>query len=127
MLRELGPLLAEEGIDVNDMDVPDMETLQNALNRAVERRNMALFTPVGQTRELALTALRLAVDGINDDDSRRSSRTRSGSMPVPPCCFSVDGTSAASSTMSQSRYGNRTLIPAASDARSAMVSVLSGR
>jgi hypothetical protein len=69
MLRELGPMLAEEGIDVNDMDVPDMETLQNALNRAVERRNMALFTPVGQTRELALTALRLVVEAIIDDDS----------------------------------------------------------
>ena len=59
MLRELGPLVAEEGIDLNDIDVPDMDTLQNALNRAVERRNMALFTPVGQARELALTALRL--------------------------------------------------------------------
>jgi hypothetical protein len=69
MLRELAPLLAEEGIDVNDIDVPDMDTLQNALNRAVERRNMALFTPVGQTRELAITALRLAVDAIIDDDS----------------------------------------------------------
>ena len=32
MLRELGPLLAEEGIDVNDIDVPAMDTLQNALN-----------------------------------------------------------------------------------------------
>jgi hypothetical protein len=68
MLRELGPLLAEEGIDIN-ADVPDMDVLQNALNRAVERRNMALFTPVGQTRELAVTALRLAVQAITDDDT----------------------------------------------------------
>jgi hypothetical protein len=45
MLRELGPLLAEEGIDVNNIDVPDLDTLQNAMNRAIERRNMALFTP----------------------------------------------------------------------------------
>ena len=50
-------------------DVPDMDTLQNALNRAVERRNMALFTPVGQTRELAAHALRLAVEAITDDDT----------------------------------------------------------
>ena len=69
MLRELAPLLAEEGIDVNDIDVPDMDTLQNALNRAIERRNMALFTPVGQARELALAALRLAVEAITDGDT----------------------------------------------------------
>ena len=46
-----------------------MDTLQNALNRAVERRNMALFTPVGQARELALTALRLAIEAITDGDT----------------------------------------------------------
>lgn len=68
MLRELAPLLAEEGIDIN-ADVPDMDTLQNALNRAVERRNLALFTPVGQARELALTALRLAIEAITDGDT----------------------------------------------------------
>jgi hypothetical protein len=69
MLRELGPLLAEEGIDVNNIDVPDLDTLQNAMNRAIERRNMALFTPVGHTRELATATLRLAVEAINADNS----------------------------------------------------------
>ena len=64
MLRELGPLLAEEGIDVNDIDVPDLDTLQNAVNRAVQRHNMTLFTPVGQTRDLAVTTPRLAVDAV---------------------------------------------------------------
>jgi hypothetical protein len=28
MLRELAPLLAEEGVDVDNIDVPDVETLQ---------------------------------------------------------------------------------------------------
>jgi len=49
-LRELAPLLAEEGIDVDNIDVPDMDTLQAALNRAVERHNMIRFTPVGNAR-----------------------------------------------------------------------------
>ncbi len=47
MLAELAPLLAEEGIDVDSIDVPDLDTLQAALDRAVERRNMELFSPVG--------------------------------------------------------------------------------
>jgi len=54
MMRELAPLLAEEGIDVDNIDVPDMETMQKALNRAVDRQNTALFTPVGQRRDLAV-------------------------------------------------------------------------
>lgn len=37
-LRELAPLLAKEGIDVETLDVPDSHTLQQALDRAVERQ-----------------------------------------------------------------------------------------
>jgi hypothetical protein len=48
MLRELAPLLADEGIDVENIDVPDLDTLQQALDRAVERHNMTRFTPVGR-------------------------------------------------------------------------------
>ena len=40
LLRELAPLLAEEGVDVDNIDVPDMQTLQRAMNRATERHNM---------------------------------------------------------------------------------------
>ena len=43
-LRELAPLLAEEGIDVDNIDVPDLDSLQAAMNRAVERHNMTRFT-----------------------------------------------------------------------------------
>jgi len=35
LLRELAPLLAEEGIDAGNIDVPDLQTLQAAMNRAV--------------------------------------------------------------------------------------------
>jgi hypothetical protein len=54
LLRELAPLLAEEGIDV-----PDLDTLQQTMNRAIERQNIVRFTPVGQARELAAVTLRL--------------------------------------------------------------------
>jgi hypothetical protein len=64
MLRELAPLLAEEGINLDDpdgIDAPDMETLQAALNRAIERQNLARFTPVGPARDRAAATLRRAV------------------------------------------------------------------
>ncbi|MQA76624.1 MAG: hypothetical protein GEU88_20325, partial [Solirubrobacterales bacterium] len=69
MLRELAPLLAEEGIDVDNLDVTDLDTLQRALNRAVERRNMQLFSPVGQTREIALATLQQIVEAILHGDT----------------------------------------------------------
>jgi hypothetical protein len=69
MLHELAPLLAEEGIDVENIDVPDMETLQRALNRAVERRNLQLFSPVGETRDIALAILRQVIGAILDGDT----------------------------------------------------------
>jgi hypothetical protein len=68
-LRELAPLLAEEGIDVNNIDVPDLATLQQALNRAIERHNMARFTPVGKSRELAVTTLRQVIAAIIDNNT----------------------------------------------------------
>ncbi|MGE3835931.1 MAG: hypothetical protein AB7H43_14280 [Acidimicrobiia bacterium] len=74
MLRELAPLLAEEGIHVDengelsDVDVPDLRALQRALDRAVERQNLALFTPTGHARELAATALRRVTEAIAAGD-----------------------------------------------------------
>lgn len=51
LMRELAPLLAEDGIDLDHP--PDLPVLQAALDRAVERRNMELFTPVGDRRVAA--------------------------------------------------------------------------
>jgi hypothetical protein len=44
----MAPLLAEEGIDVDNIDVPDLDTLQQAMNRAIERQNMVRFTQSGK-------------------------------------------------------------------------------
>ncbi len=54
MMPELALLLAEDGVDLSGDDLPDMQTLQAALNRAVERRNFELFSPVGVTRQIAV-------------------------------------------------------------------------
>jgi hypothetical protein len=84
LLRELAPLLAEEGIDVENIDVPDMETLQRAMNRAIERHNMARFTPVGDTRELAVAALRLVVEALAEDDTTVASAILDQVEPESP-------------------------------------------
>jgi hypothetical protein len=68
-LRELAPLLAEEGIDVDNIDVPDLDTLQAAMKRAIERHNMTRFTPVGHARDLAVTTLRLVIEALAEGDT----------------------------------------------------------
>jgi hypothetical protein len=88
MLRELAALLAEEGLhldergEFSDVDVPDLQTLQRALNRAVERQNLALFTPTGQARERA-AALRQVIEALAaGDTARRRGRARAGRTRV---------------------------------------------
>ena len=80
LLRELAPLLAEEGIDVNNIDVPDVQTL----NRVMERHNMSLFTPVGRARELAAATLRLAVEAIADGDTPLAATVLNQAQPESP-------------------------------------------
>ena len=83
-LRELAPLLAEEGIDVDNIDVPDLDTLQAALNRAVERHNMTRFTPVGRARDLAVTALRRVTQALADGDTTRAAAILARVQPESP-------------------------------------------
>jgi len=46
LMEQLKPLLAADGVDLDDPDGVDLDTLQGALDRATERHNMRLFTPV---------------------------------------------------------------------------------
>jgi hypothetical protein len=84
LLRELAPLLAEEGIDAGNIDVPDVQTLQHALNHAMERHNMSLFTPVGRARELAAATLRLAVGAIAGGDTPLAATVLDQAQPESP-------------------------------------------
>lgn len=84
MLRDLAPLLAEEGIDVDDIDVPDIATLQTAMNRAVERANMARFTPVGKDREYAVVTLRLVVEALAESDTHSATAILDSVRPESP-------------------------------------------
>lgn len=84
LLQQLAPLLAEEGIDVNNIDVPDLDTLQQALNRAIERHNMAMFTPVGRARELAAATMRLAAEAIAEGDTKLAAAILNQAEPESP-------------------------------------------
>lgn len=84
MLRELAPLLAEEGIDVDNIDVLDLDTLQRAMTRAVERHNMTRFTPVGQARELVVVTLRLVIEEIAHGDTARAAAILEQVQPESP-------------------------------------------
>jgi hypothetical protein len=83
-LRELAPLLAEEGIDVDNIDVPDLDTLQAALNRAVERHNMTRFTPIGQARELVITVLRRVIQAIAEGNTTLAAAILDQVQPESP-------------------------------------------
>ncbi len=84
MLRELAPLLAEKGIDLSGDDVPDMQALQAALNRAVERRNLELFSPVGVTRQIAVDTLHQVVDAVLAGDSATAGKLLEQVQPESP-------------------------------------------
>ena len=85
LLKELAPLLAEEGIDISGgIDVPDLDTLQEAMNRAVERHNMARFTPVGDARERAAVLMRAAAGAISDGDTRLAASVIGQAQPESP-------------------------------------------
>lgn len=84
MLRELAPLLAEEGIDLASGDVPDMDALQAALNRAVERRNLELFNPVGATRQTAVDTLHRVVNAVLAGDSGTAGKLLEQVQPESP-------------------------------------------
>lgn len=84
MLRELAPLLAEEGIDLASGDAPDMDTLQAALNRAVERRNLELFSPLGATRQIAVDTLRRVANAVLAGDSGTAAELLEQVQPESP-------------------------------------------
>ena len=71
LLAEIAPLLADEGVDLDNTEGVDLDALNAALARATDRHNMELFTPVGERRRQALAVLRRFVAALDhgDDES----------------------------------------------------------
>lgn len=69
MLGELAPLLAADGIDLDNLENVDLDDMNAALARATERHNLRLFTPVGGERRRALAVLRLATEALTGGDA----------------------------------------------------------
>ena len=82
LMRELAPLLAEDGIDIND--VSDIDALNRALQKATERRNLELFTPVGARRDQATALLMLVVAAIADNKTDVAARLLDKAQPESP-------------------------------------------
>lgn len=83
LLREMAPLLAEEGIDLNDPSTFDLASLNAAMTLAVERTNMERFTPHGGTRASALTVLRLTSEAIAEGSNQLAEAVIHGVEPEP--------------------------------------------
>lgn len=93
LMRDLAPLLAEDGVDINDLT--DIDSVNRALSKAVERRNRELFTPVGARRDRAIALLMLVVAALVDDDTKRAGfllkpvqpESPDGSVPEVSSCI----------------------------------------
>ncbi len=68
LMQEVAPLLAAEGIDLNDPTTFDVETLNAALARAVERRNFELFVTTGERLSYARTILRVFTEAVGNGE-----------------------------------------------------------
>jgi hypothetical protein len=121
LLHELAPLLAEEGIDLDGGEIPDLVTLQAAMDRAVQRHNMQLFTPVGADRYNAAVVLREAVIAIGVGDGVRAGELLDAVEPQPtePGGASVAGcTGVAVGLLDSWLGGNDAEVPAGLGERS---------
>ncbi len=70
MLDEIAPLLAAEGIDLDDLGDADLDEVNAALARAAERYNLSLVTPVGAQRSEAQAVLGVFAEGLADKTDR---------------------------------------------------------
>lgn len=66
LLEELRPYLLDDGIDLRTASFDDLDALNAALGRALERRNADLFVPSPDQRSYALTVFRLVTEALNE-------------------------------------------------------------
>lgn len=83
LLGELGPLLADEGIDLATLDASDLDALNAALAHATDRYNMELFTPVRERRTQALAVLRQFAEALGAGDEHVAREVLAAVGPEP--------------------------------------------
>lgn len=83
ILSEMAPLLAAEGIDLDNLDGTDLDAVNAALARATERRNLDRFTPVGEQRAMALTVHRLVTEALAEGSTAVARVVMDGIQPDP--------------------------------------------
>ncbi len=83
LLGEMAPLLAAEGIDLDNLDGTDLGAVNAALARATARHNLELFTPVGARRTGALGVLHRFSDAIAANDMPRARSVLASIAPDP--------------------------------------------
>ncbi len=69
MLEDAAPLLAAEGIDINDPSTFTEESLNEAFGRAVERSNFELFSPPTARRNNCLDLLQSVAEAFDNGDA----------------------------------------------------------
>jgi len=83
MLAELAPLLAAQGIELNDGVSPGIEAVAEALAQAVARDKLAVLTPRGAQRERALAVLRRFTETLAAE-GEQAARTVLTDVPAEP-------------------------------------------
>lgn len=83
LLDELRPYLLEDGVDLRTASFDDLDVLNSALGRAVERRNATLFHPNAAQRSYALTVFRLVTEALHERQRELAQAIVWGIAPEP--------------------------------------------
>lgn len=67
LMDQLAPLLAADGIDLEHLEDVDLDELNAAMGRAIERHNMELHTPVGNERARTINTLREIAQALHQE------------------------------------------------------------
>lgn len=70
LMRELAPLLKADGVDLDELGDTDIATLDAAMGRAIERRNLELMTPIGAQRTGAIATLRVFTAAMSEGNEK---------------------------------------------------------
>jgi hypothetical protein len=84
VLREPTPLLTEEGIHVNNIDVPTWTRCSRRSAARSSGTNMAMFTPAEQAHEPTAVTMRLAAEAIADGDTKLAAAILDQAQPESP-------------------------------------------